>query len=62
MNRMSFVEVDVGPVFLLQRHDFRQRTDGALHGVDALHDDENLLPRPPERVKRTIPLKITPAK
>ena len=51
---MSLVEVDVGPVLLLERHNFRQRTDGAFHRVDPLHQDQDLLPRPPERVNRTI--------
>ena len=45
--RMGLVEIEVSSVFLLDGDDFRQLDDGALHGVDALDDDEDLLPWPP---------------
>ena len=44
---MSLVEIEVSSVFLLEGDNFRQPDDGALHGVDALHHDEDLLPGPP---------------
>ena len=44
---MSLVEIEVSSVFLLEGDNFRQPDDGALHGVDALDDDEDLLPWPP---------------
>ena len=45
--RMGLIEIEVSSVFLLDGDDFRQLDDGALHGVDALDDDEDLLPGPP---------------
>ena len=44
---MGLVQIKISAVFLLDRNNFRQIDDGALHGVDALDDDEDLLPGPP---------------
>jgi hypothetical protein len=43
---VSLVEIKISSVFLLDGDNFRQLDDCALHGVDALNDDEDLLPGP----------------
>lgn len=43
---VRLVHIQVRLVPLLQLYDLLQREDLTLHGVDALHHDENLGPRP----------------
>eukprot|EP00955_Chlamydomonas_euryale_P104944 365603-Chlamydomonas_euryale.AAC.13 len=45
-NRVRLVEVNVRTVLLAHSHDVAQVAGLALHGVDALNNDDDLLPRP----------------
>ena len=42
---VRLIQVNVGLVLFLQRNHLGQLHDGALHAVDTLHDDHDLLPR-----------------
>ena len=44
-DRVRFVEIQISPILLLERDDFPQATEVALHGVDALHEHDDLAPR-----------------